>query len=118
MKAYLWPGSGIIAHKPKWIVAAELVHSAKPDLILLDKSFGIQTLLKWIGDLRDAPPRAPGGPAGPDGPAGPTPDGPDRTVSTLGRGWPSAFDADSGASGTSATYWMCPTARSSAGRGG
>jgi two-component system nitrate/nitrite response regulator NarL len=33
--------------------AADLVRTRAPGLILLDKSFGIQTLLKWIGDLRD-----------------------------------------------------------------
>ena len=32
--------------------AADLVRGDTPDLVLLDKSFGIQTLLKWIGDLR------------------------------------------------------------------
>ena len=34
--------------------AADMVNDGLPDLILLDKSFGIQTLLKWIGDLRQA----------------------------------------------------------------
>jgi two-component system, NarL family, nitrate/nitrite response regulator NarL len=34
--------------------AADLVRSERPHLVLLDKSFGIQTLLKWVGDLRDA----------------------------------------------------------------
>src|SRR4029077_18838054 len=29
MKAYLWPGSGIIGKKPKWIVAAELVETTR-----------------------------------------------------------------------------------------
>jgi two-component system nitrate/nitrite response regulator NarL len=34
--------------------AADLVRGTAPDLILLDKSFGVQTLLKWISELRDA----------------------------------------------------------------
>ena len=34
--------------------AADEVRDGTPDLVLLDKSFGIQTLLKWISDLRDA----------------------------------------------------------------
>jgi ATP-dependent helicase HrpA len=29
MKAYLWPGSGVLAKKPKWIVAAELVETTR-----------------------------------------------------------------------------------------
>ena len=29
MKAYLWPGSGLAAKKPKWIVAAELVETTR-----------------------------------------------------------------------------------------
>ena len=29
LKLYLWPGSGVFASKPKWIVAAELVETAK-----------------------------------------------------------------------------------------
>jgi two-component system, NarL family, nitrate/nitrite response regulator NarL len=33
--------------------AADQVRDGMPDLVLLDKSFGIQTLLKWIGDLRE-----------------------------------------------------------------
>jgi two-component system, NarL family, nitrate/nitrite response regulator NarL len=32
--------------------AADRVRDTAPDLVLLDKSFGIQTLLKWIGELR------------------------------------------------------------------
>ena len=29
LKLYLWPGSGVFATKPKWIVAAELVETSK-----------------------------------------------------------------------------------------
>ena len=29
LKLFLWPGSGVFATKPKWIVAAELVETSK-----------------------------------------------------------------------------------------
>ncbi len=47
------PRLGFLESVDSLVVAAELVRDGLPDLILLDKAFGIQTLLKWIGDLRD-----------------------------------------------------------------